>query len=364
VEKKKRSNPGGSYVRLRITKPMETRLPAQTKTVRPPSFTAVANGRLQRKCACGGPAGLAGECEGCGKQSLSLQRSTRNSAAETQTSGEAPPIVHEVLRSSGRPLDEQTRAFFEPRLGHDFSKVRVHDDTHAAQSAEAVNALAYTVRNDVVFGSGRYQPETIAGKRLLAHELTHVTQQNPSGIYRQSPGSEAGNAEEQQAEKTADAVAAPAEQSPQAEPMAGGGGSKLTAAQVTALITSNNKSSASTEVLLCLIWKESGFVPTVKNSTSSATGLMQMTKGAVKQVNESTPKGVHFEHSEMTDAAKNIECGTYYVKIRMDWAGGDLKKGLEGFGTGAGYADKILTCESCVQATPAKTDECLKAIHT
>lgn len=336
---------------------------AQPKVAPPPVLVPARGGPLRSNSASGGSADLAGEREGSSGQSLSLQRSTRNAEPETRNSGGVPPIVDDVLRSPGQPLAASTRAFMEPRFGHDFSKVRVHDDAHAARSAEAVNALAYTVRNDVVFGSGRYQPETIAGKRLLAHELTHVTQQNPSGLWRQSPGSQGESSEEQQAEKTADAVAAPAEQAPQAEPMAGGDGAKLTAAQVTALITSNNKSSASTEVLLCLVWKESGFVPTVKNSTSSATGLMQMTKGAVKQVNESTPKGVHFEHSEMTDAAKNIECGTYYVKIRMDWAGGDLKKGLEGFGTGAGYADKILTCESCVQATPAKTDECLKAIH-
>jgi hypothetical protein len=84
-----------------------------------------------------------------------------------------PLIVHEVLRSPGQPLDSQTRAFFEPRFGHDFSKVRVHTDTRASESTRAVNALAYTVGQDVAFASGQYAPRTDAGARLLAHELAH-----------------------------------------------------------------------------------------------------------------------------------------------------------------------------------------------
>jgi hypothetical protein len=92
-----------------------------------------------------------------------------------------PPIVNEVLHSPGQPLDAGTRAFMEPRFGHDFSKVRIHTDTQAADSAHAVNALAYTVGNDVVFGSGQYQPATSNGRRLLGHELTHVVQQNKAG---------------------------------------------------------------------------------------------------------------------------------------------------------------------------------------
>jgi hypothetical protein len=89
-----------------------------------------------------------------------------------------PPIVHEVLRSPGQPLDAATRAFFEPRFGYDFSQVRVHTDAKAAESARAVNALAYTVGRDVVFGAGRYAPGTTIGRRLLTHELAHVVQQS------------------------------------------------------------------------------------------------------------------------------------------------------------------------------------------
>jgi len=86
--------------------------------------------------------------------------------------------VHEVLRSPGQALDPETRAFFEPRFGYDFSKVRVHTDARAAASAGVVDALAYTVGRDVVFGAGQYAPWSRAGQRLIAHELTHVIQQN------------------------------------------------------------------------------------------------------------------------------------------------------------------------------------------
>src|SRR5205085_9063629 len=90
---------------------------------------------------------------------------------------EAPPVVNEALSSTGRPLDEPTREFMESRFGHDFSRVRVHTGERAAGSARALNALAYTVGDDVVFGPGRYAPRTDAGRHLLAHELAHTIQQ-------------------------------------------------------------------------------------------------------------------------------------------------------------------------------------------
>jgi hypothetical protein len=89
-----------------------------------------------------------------------------------------PAIVYEVLNSPGQPLDPATRAYMEPRFGHDFSKVRVHTDAKAAESARGVNALAYTVGKDVVFGAGQFAPRMRGGQRLLAHELTHVVQQS------------------------------------------------------------------------------------------------------------------------------------------------------------------------------------------
>ena len=135
---------------------------------------------LQPKCACGGPPGLTDECEDWRKKKL--QRRPGNLPAPLSinhppsSASEVPPIVHEVLRSPGQPLDSATRAFMEPRFGHNFSKVRVHTNTKAAESAEAVNALAYTVGQNVVFAERQFRPNTMDGQHLLAHELTHVIQ--------------------------------------------------------------------------------------------------------------------------------------------------------------------------------------------
>lgn len=98
-------------------------------------------------------------------------------AAQPAAANVAPPIVHDVLRSPGQPLSRSVRATVEPAFGRDFSQVRVHTDAKAAESAQAVNALAYTVGNQVVFGEGQYQPQTEKGRHLIAHELTHTIQQ-------------------------------------------------------------------------------------------------------------------------------------------------------------------------------------------
>ena len=90
----------------------------------------------------------------------------------------APRIVREVLASPGQPLDASARAFFEPRFGHDFSDVRIHVGTAAEQSARGLNAYAYTAGRNIVFGAGQFAPDTTVGRRLIAHELTHVLQQS------------------------------------------------------------------------------------------------------------------------------------------------------------------------------------------
>jgi hypothetical protein len=82
-----------------------------------------------------------------------------------------------TLRSAGKPLPESSLSLFESRFGKDFSHVRVHTDTRASESARALNARAFTVGQDVIFGSGQYSPGTGEGRKLLAHELTHVVQQ-------------------------------------------------------------------------------------------------------------------------------------------------------------------------------------------
>jgi hypothetical protein len=84
------------------------------------------------------------------------------------------------LKGNGQPLDSSTRAFFEPRFGHDFSHVRVHADSTAADTAKSINASAFTLGNHVAMGSGEYHPHSQSGQRLLGHELTHVIQQGES----------------------------------------------------------------------------------------------------------------------------------------------------------------------------------------
>jgi hypothetical protein len=89
----------------------------------------------------------------------------------------APPIVDEVLAAPGQPLDAVTRGFVEPRLGYDFSGVRVHAGARADAAAAAVGARAFTVGADVVFRQGELAPSSQAGRALMVHELTHVVQQ-------------------------------------------------------------------------------------------------------------------------------------------------------------------------------------------
>lgn len=181
------------------------------------------------------------------KESTGTIRTTRELLPDASGRWSAAlPVIHEVLRTPGQPLDPVTRGFFEPRFGHDFgrvraiststpaaklligkpgdeyereadsvagklsaassldvgrgfdfSTVRVHADPRAAESARTMNAAAYTVGRDIVFGAGRYAPDTAVGKRLLAHELTHVVQQNggrgqPEGALRLQRQEEGG----------------------------------------------------------------------------------------------------------------------------------------------------------------------------
>ena len=178
------------------------------------SFKSDTALQLQRKCACGGTPGPTGECEQCKRKRLALQTKltinqpgdryeqeadrvaqslgTRNPAPSVSKfdrhptpnkhkNREVPGLVHEVLQSSGQPLDRTTREFMSKQFGHDFGHVVIHTDARAIESARAINANAYTVGNHLVFGAGRYSPNTHTGKQLLAHELAHVLQQNSAG---------------------------------------------------------------------------------------------------------------------------------------------------------------------------------------
>src|SRR5574337_1371923 len=112
----------------------------QVRNLIKPCCRPVSTVLLQRKCTCGNHT-RGGECEECKDKKGMLQHRMANE----NSAGGVPPIVHEVLRSPGQPLDPATRAFFEPRFSHGFSQVRVHTDARAAESVRAVNALAYTV---------------------------------------------------------------------------------------------------------------------------------------------------------------------------------------------------------------------------
>lgn len=181
---------------------------------------------LQRKCACGGETHGGGECEACRKK---REGTVQRSAVRRAQVDAIPPIVYDVLRGAGEPLDRATRSFMEPRFGYDLTTVpsrgvarsasdgltlgsshdpsereaeavgssiadgggppghrnlgavRVHYDERAAASASAIGARAYTVGNHVVFGAGEFRPSTRGGRQLLAHELAHVVQQGGAG---------------------------------------------------------------------------------------------------------------------------------------------------------------------------------------
>lgn len=199
----------------------------QAVPVSKPTLTPTTRRVLQRQCACGEPARSPDDDDA--RTGLRVQRfATDNAELET-----VPPIVYEALNSPGAPMDADTRTFMEARFGHefsrvspyvteprsvparltvgapydsfeleaeqtarqvmsqsaapgrigyDFSRVRIHTGEKASASARAVNALAYTVGNDIVFDTGRFAPATTEGRRLLAHELAHVVQQGMAGF--------------------------------------------------------------------------------------------------------------------------------------------------------------------------------------
>ncbi|MDT5267905.1 MAG: hypothetical protein QOH49_91 [Acidobacteriota bacterium] len=131
----------------------------------------------EKPCACGG------SCARCGGGKEPLVRRK----ADAGQGGQSAPDSFALGLGPGRPLDLRTRAFFEARFNQDFGHVRVHTDAQAADSARAVNAQAYTLGGNVVFDRGRFSPDTAEGRRLLAHELTHVVQQAdgpPRSIHR------------------------------------------------------------------------------------------------------------------------------------------------------------------------------------
>lgn len=186
------SRPVGIQAKLWVNSPGDSDEKEADKTA--DKVMRMAGPGTQKACACGG---TCSNCSG-GSEKDAEKLQTKSVGGGGQTGGAerasstgrpgeipAPPLVNEVISSPGQSLDNQTRTFFESRIGYDFGQVRVHTDEKAARSAGMVNALAYTVGKDVVFGPGQYNPGTEGGKRLLAHELTHVMQQRgPASLQR------------------------------------------------------------------------------------------------------------------------------------------------------------------------------------
>ena len=134
--------------------------------------------QLQRNCACGANYSTR-RTEQPGQQHDPLQINHVGSSDLGQIP--VPSIIDEVLHSPGQSLDSTTRLFMERRFGHDFSKLRVHIDARAAESAQAIGAAAYTIGNDLIFDTGEFNPQNNESRRLIAHELTHVVQQDKGG---------------------------------------------------------------------------------------------------------------------------------------------------------------------------------------
>jgi hypothetical protein len=124
------------------------------------------------------PLNIQRKCAACEEE----EHAQRKEDGASRQRSEAPSIVSDAINAGGAPLDEGTKSFMENRFGYDFGNVKIHTDTIAAKSAQSINALAYTNGNSIVFNHGQYSPETENGKRLLAHELTHVVQQK--GVQR------------------------------------------------------------------------------------------------------------------------------------------------------------------------------------
>ena len=150
---------------------MPAHLPAHE--AKPLSLNQEPAATLQRKCS------------GCEEEDEKRLSRKKNELASAQEPPRSSSLVSQTLSSQGQPLDAATRSFFEPRFGRDFGDVRIHSDASAAESAQSVNAQAYTVGKDVVFGKEKYRPQTDEGRHLLAHELAHVVQQSAHGTRLQ-----------------------------------------------------------------------------------------------------------------------------------------------------------------------------------
>src|ERR1019366_3382002 len=132
-------------------------------------------GVVAAPCSCSGEEDAM--CEQCQQKKSAISRKASGGGATTASHA----VLSQMRRSAGHPLDAATRAFFEPRFGRDFSAVRIHTDSSAESSARSIRAHAFTASEDIFFAPGEYAPHSDTGRRLLAHELTHVVQGSTAG---------------------------------------------------------------------------------------------------------------------------------------------------------------------------------------
>lgn len=204
-------------------------------------IASAGKGLLQRKCGCGNQTASGGACTECSKQKLqrklrigasndpleheadrvadqvlennsgtaeinhSISSVQRYSTTTAEAAEDVPNSVNQTLSGSGKPLDKTIRTTMESHFGHDFSQVRIHQGSTAEQSARDINANAYTLGNNIVFGAGQYNPESQSGKRLLAHELTHVVQAGNGYVSAAPPISQVSKLEHE-ARQVADSI--------------------------------------------------------------------------------------------------------------------------------------------------------------
>lgn len=140
-----------------------------------PASAIVPSSSVQRKCAT---------CENDEKQMFKMHHKNEENKLQKKHSGTSNAVGPHTssyinsLNGKGTHLPKQTNLFFSTKMGYDFSEVKIHTDKAASDSAKAVNAKAYTIGNNIVFDEGQYNIASTEGKRLMAHELTHVIQQN------------------------------------------------------------------------------------------------------------------------------------------------------------------------------------------
>ncbi len=255
---------------------------------------------------------------------LKLQREVGNAGASAlmEHEEERSP-VHDVVGSGGEPLSKDVRTDMESRLGHDFSDVRVHSDSAAHDSAQAVSARAYTVGSHVVFQRDAYDPGSPEGQHTLAHELAHVVQQRSGPVEGQDASggirvSDPGDRHEREAVQAADAAMAG-----QAPTVAGSGsagvqreeeGAEEEASESPAVQTyvqrhesGEDESSQSPAVQSFVQREEEGAEEEASESPAVQTYVQREDEAPEEEMSESPAVQTHVQREEEGDEAEGEE---------------------------------------------------------